>query len=208
MISLLYIIPYVNVLNSWILYTVLVMWLTLLLQDKKLERESVWSVRGQQGCGDGGHQAGGWCWFVPGEMTSQRLSALLFCRNSEDPIENALLCLFSFWLFWTADSRMEWRREREKQWKRRKRCVEGLSSDGRQVEVSVERCRCQGMKAVGAYDPNSCSICAHCLKWLCPSGNFLKMSDFMCFMHVQLASPHSQKQWWVACAVGSPDGSG
>lgn len=68
----------------------------LTLLQQKLERESVLSVRGQEGCGDGGHQAGDRCWFVPGEMTSQRLSALLFCWNSEDPIENALLCLFSF----------------------------------------------------------------------------------------------------------------
>lgn len=50
---------------------------TLTLHEK-LERESVLRVRGQEGCGDGGHQAGDLCWFVPGEMTSQSLSALLF----------------------------------------------------------------------------------------------------------------------------------
>lgn len=50
--------------------------------------------------------------------------------------------------------RAEWNEgEREKQRKRRKRCVEGLSGEGRQVEVSVERWGCEGMKAVGAYDP-------------------------------------------------------
>jgi len=67
-----------------------------LILYEKLERKSVLSVRGQEGYGDGGHRAGDQCWFVPDEMTSQRLSALLFFWNTEDPIENALLCLFSF----------------------------------------------------------------------------------------------------------------
>ncbi len=83
-------------------------------RKRKLERESVLSFKGQKVCADRGHQAGDQCWFVPGERTSQRISGLLFYRNSEDPIENALLCLFSFWLLWPAESRVEWRRERNR----------------------------------------------------------------------------------------------
>ncbi len=44
------------------------------------------------------------------------------CRTSEDPIENALLCLFSFWLFGPAESRVEWRRERETDEKKKEVC--------------------------------------------------------------------------------------
>lgn len=150
------------------------------------------SVKGQRGYGDRGHQAGEQCWFVPAEKISQRLSALLFCRNSVDPLPS----LFSVRLLWPAESRTEWEGEE-------KQCVDGLSGEGWQVEVSSERWGCDGMKAVGHMTLNSCSICVHCLERSRLPGHCLKMADFMCLMYVNLAPLSSWKRRCVAYAFGS-----
>lgn len=150
------------------------------------------SVKGQKGCGYRGRQAGEQCWFVPGEKISQRLSALLFCRNSVDP----LLSLFSVWLLWPAESKAEWEGEEKQR-------VDGLDGEGWQVEVSLERWGCDGTKALGHMTLNSCSICVRCLEcsrlpghcsengWIyvshaCDAGPVLLIKAAVCRMHIQL----------------------
>lgn len=104
--------------------------------------------------------------------------------------------------------RAEWNeRERGKQRKRRG-VLKVLVGKGGRYRWVQSGGGVREWKQWGHMTPNSCSICVHCLKWLRPPGHFLKMADFMYLIYGQLASPPSRKQWCVACAFGSPDGSG
>lgn len=79
--------------------------------------------------------------------------------------------------------------------------MDGLSGEGWQVEVSLERWGCDGRKAVGHMTLNSCSICVRCSRL---RGRCLKMADFTRLMHAMLAPFSSRKRRCVACAFGSP----
>jgi len=108
--------------------------------------------------------------------------------------------------------RAEWNeseRETEEEKEGVCRCSEWEREAGRAVEVSVECWGCEGMKAVGAYDPTPLlHLCSLFEVVASPWSFFFEMADFMCLIYGQLASPPSRKQWCVACAFGSPNGSG